>query len=234
MSPFSPPKKAAFVIGISATLFQPVRSGSHLYTANLYTLRSGHQVKGLTDSRGSFPLGLPCPRLLCLYYSTSFGVCQEVFSTFFIPLGDDSAGISRKGEPVSTQSPMGAISFPLRWLLTASLLTPLLYHNSGDLSRGFLHFFWEGTLDYCSALAYGIPTLRWLYRVSPLDTIIIPHPTPKVNSAECTNSGKNIFCFLCDFLLDKMLAVCYNGKFRAHQPWARRWKSHPKMEWLSH
>ena len=37
----------AFVIGISATLFQPVRSGSHLYSANLHTLRSGHRVEVL-------------------------------------------------------------------------------------------------------------------------------------------------------------------------------------------
>ena len=77
------------------------------------------------------------------HYSTLCWVCQEVFSTFFIPLGDDSAGISWKDEPVSTQSSMGAISFPLRWLLTASLLTSLLYHTLWGLSRGFSKVFWN-------------------------------------------------------------------------------------------
>lgn len=118
MSPFSPPKKAAFVIGISATLFQPVRSGSHLYTANLYTLRSGHRVKGLTDSRGSFPLGLPCPRLLYPYCITTWVICQGFFEEFLFNL-------CRLG------------------ICCSSSLTPLLYHNLGDLSRGFCHF-----LDY--------------------------------------------------------------------------------------
>ena len=37
---------------------------------------------GLTASRGSFPLGLPCPRLLYPYCITRYGVCQEVFWTF--------------------------------------------------------------------------------------------------------------------------------------------------------
>ena len=63
-------KEVACVSCVSATFFQPVRSGSHLYTANRNTLRSGHGVEGLTDSRGSFPLGLPCPRLLYPYCIT--------------------------------------------------------------------------------------------------------------------------------------------------------------------
>ena len=50
-------------------------------------MRSGHGVEGLTDSRGSFPLGLPCPRLLYPYCITTWVICQGVsyiFSEFFI------------------------------------------------------------------------------------------------------------------------------------------------------
>ena len=73
----------AFVSCVSTTFFQPAWSGSHLYPAHRNTVRSGHGVKGLTDSRGSFPLGLPCPRLLYPYCITTWGVCQEVFEISF-------------------------------------------------------------------------------------------------------------------------------------------------------
>ena len=61
---------------------------------------------------------------LTLLYHKSDGMSRGFFN-FFIPLGDDSAGIGWKGEPAFTQSSMGAISFPLRCLLSASLLTLL-------------------------------------------------------------------------------------------------------------
>ena len=73
----------AFVSCVSTTFFQPAWSGSHLYPAHRNTVRSGHRVEGLTDSRGSFPLGLPCPRLLYPYCITTWGVCQEVFEISF-------------------------------------------------------------------------------------------------------------------------------------------------------
>ena len=115
----------AFVSCVSPTLFQPVGSGSHLYSAHRNTVRSGHRVKGLTDSRGSFPLGLPCPRLLYPYCITTWEICQEVFYIFF-------------NQPDRGNSPTrDAVLFNLVILLTS--LT--LYHNLGDLSRGFLHFF---------------------------------------------------------------------------------------------
>ena len=77
------PITMACVSCVSPTFFQPVGSGSHLYPAHRNTVRSGHGVEGLTDSRGSFPLGLPCPRLLYPYCITTWEICQEVFSTFF-------------------------------------------------------------------------------------------------------------------------------------------------------
>lgn len=42
-------------------------------------LAVGSWGRGLTDSRGSLPLGLPCPPLLYSYYSTDLSVCQEFF-----------------------------------------------------------------------------------------------------------------------------------------------------------
>ena len=166
MSPFSPPKKAAFVIGISATLFQPVRSGSHLYTANLYTLRSGHRVKGLTDSRGSFPLGLPYPRLLYPYCITTWAVCQEVFwknSGLFslsplltilwlvsVPSREPNRtlkGLSKR-DKVQWLLVINPLLFLLSTVLGAfaaevPLLTPLLYHIVWVLSRGFWYIFFR-------------------------------------------------------------------------------------------
>ena len=84
-------EKVAFVSCVSPTLFQPTGSGSHLYSAHRNTVRSGHGVKGLTDSRGSFPLGLPCPRLLYPYCITTWEICQEFFLSFY-PVDSRSGG----------------------------------------------------------------------------------------------------------------------------------------------
>ena len=46
-------------------------------------LAVGSWGKELTDSRGSLPLGLPCPPLLYSYYSTDLIVCQELFQKIF-------------------------------------------------------------------------------------------------------------------------------------------------------
>ena len=43
----------------------------------------GSWGRGLTDSRGSFPLGLPCPPLLYPYCITTWEICQGVFYIFF-------------------------------------------------------------------------------------------------------------------------------------------------------
>ena len=173
----------AFVVGISPTLFQPVGSGSHLYSAHLHTMRSGHGVKGLTDSRGSFPLGLPCPRLLYPYCITTWEICQEFFLSFY---------------PMDSKV----------WWVPLALLTSLtLYHTSGGLSRGFLHFF--------SRMVRATFTHRGRYPVatSPLDTNILSHLSADYKMEYCTIVGSIICAFLCDFLLDKLLAVCYNGNF---------------------
>lgn len=65
------------------------RHGSHILSAwgvwftFIFRTPTDHAVgswgRGLTDSRGSFPLGLPCPPLLCLYYIMLSQVCQALF-----------------------------------------------------------------------------------------------------------------------------------------------------------
>ena len=62
---------------------QRTGSGSHLYSANLHTLRSGHGAKVLLALVGIHFSWSPCPLLLYPYYSTSLRVCQEVFLNFF-------------------------------------------------------------------------------------------------------------------------------------------------------
>ena len=108
------------VVEISATLFQPARSGSHLYSAPLHPVRSR-----TLSSRSYSPLvGLATPLLPCIphlhpYYITRMGICQEVFSK--------SLWKTLKVFP-STTHPSGRASH---------LLTPLLYHKSCDLSIDF-------------------------------------------------------------------------------------------------
>ena len=76
------------VVEISATLFQPARSGSHLYSAPLHPVRSR-----TLSSRSYSPLvGLATPLLPCFphlhpYYITRMGICQEVFNIFFKSFG---------------------------------------------------------------------------------------------------------------------------------------------------
>ena len=68
----------------------------------------------------------------------------------------------------------GGHQFPTSLVTHYFPLDALIVSQLGRFVKGvFYIFFREEALDYCSALAYGIPTLRWLYRVSPLDTIII-------------------------------------------------------------
>lgn len=64
-------------------------------------------------------------------------------------------------------------------------LTLLLYHKSGDLSRGFEKVFQKFLVDYCSARFLpqrSICAILVGCFPSPLDTIIIPQEYPKVNS----------------------------------------------------
>ena len=141
----------ACVSCVSPTLFQPVRSGSHLYPAHRNTVRSGHGVEGLTDSRGSFPLGLPCPRLLYPYCITTWEICQEVFEISF-------KGLFLLGAPLTP----GVLWTPLDF----SYIVP----HIGRFVKGFLtfsqNFFFKST--YARA-TLAMASIR-LRLPSPLDT----------------------------------------------------------------
>ena len=61
------------------SLLQRNGSGSHLYTANLHTLRSVHWVEVLLALVGTHISWSPHPPLLCFHYTTHCGICQALF-----------------------------------------------------------------------------------------------------------------------------------------------------------
>ena len=144
------PHWVAFVSCVSSTLFQPARSGSHLYPAHRNTVRSDHRVKGLTDSRGSFPLGLPCPPLLCFYYSTSLFSCQGVLENYFrfawlgelLPLS-----APRIGQKGLDSSPCHFTSAPTHSQATLVFLAPCtcIIAQVGLFVKGFFTFFFRAS-----------------------------------------------------------------------------------------
>ena len=80
----------AFIVGIIPTLFQPVGSGSHLYPANLHTLRLevSHfwRLESLTRSRGrSLSFGsLPLPSVIIIaQWQAVVKRFLKYFQTFF-------------------------------------------------------------------------------------------------------------------------------------------------------
>ena len=60
-----------------------------------------------------------------------------------------------------------------------SPVVPLLYHNLGDLSRGFLHFFSRFDADFGLVRPHDLGE-SISCPLSPLDTTSIPQNTPKV------------------------------------------------------
>ena len=157
MSPFSPPKKLAFVSCVSSTLVQPARSGSHLYPAHRNTVRWEICGAGLTRLSWDLPFGF-CPLPLCLYYSTGLEVCQGVFYIFF-----------RFRSPELPQLGSG-FHLPL---------TPLLYHTLRGLSRGkskFFQLFFALILSVLLLLSGVTFTPQFAF---PLDNDSIPYPPSK-------------------------------------------------------
>ena len=121
---------------------QRTGSGSHLYSANLHTLRSGHGAEVLLALVGThlFVVALPSPFVLLLYHR-SCGL-SRVFLTFFF------GGRWWELNPHSPKANVSEIAnlLYLSFLAevvrsTSSPSVPLLYHTSRDLSRGFLNFF---------------------------------------------------------------------------------------------
>ena len=69
---------------------QRTGSGSHLYTANLHTLRSVHRVEDLLALVGTHILWSPHPPLLYLDYITLLVICQALFLPSLIFFREDT------------------------------------------------------------------------------------------------------------------------------------------------
>ena len=149
----------AFVSCVSSTFFQPARSGSHLYSANRNTLRSGHGAKVLLTLVGTRSLGRLALSFCTLIVSHFKGFVKRFFTFFF--------------------EGCFVLHFRFRYSLPVCplLLTPLLYHNLGDLSRGFLHFlrtFFSGAPTpvlhsqwQAFVCGYPLPLTMIVYHTSP-------------------------------------------------------------------
>jgi hypothetical protein len=122
-------------------------------------------IKDLPDSRGSRLWLPPCIPHLYPYCITLLRVCQEVFEISF-------KGLFLLGAP----SPLVSCG-----LLLTSLT---LYHNLGDLSRGFLFFSrFLFAPKFLRVVSYPHPKVETLGSViSPLDIISIPQTTQKVKN----------------------------------------------------
>ena len=165
----------AFVSCVSPTFFQPVGSGSHLYSAHRNTVRSGHGVEGLTDSRGYFPLGLPCPRLLYPYCITTWEICQEVFEISF-------KGLFLLGAPLTP----GVLWTPL----DVSYIVP----HIGRFVKGFLEIIFKKVAcrkvgSYTASANSSTPSVGFPPPAvfPPLDTNSIPHPSPDCDRQNVQN-----------------------------------------------
>ena len=91
--------------------------------------------QGLTRLSWVLPSASALLPSLCFYYSTLLVICQGVFRNFLKFLFKQHHSLGRCDPLVVSLVTGGdSLSFPL---------TPLLYHNLGNLSRGFLHFFIE-------------------------------------------------------------------------------------------
>jgi hypothetical protein len=110
-------------------LLQPLRHWFTFIFRKYEHLAVGSWGKGLTDSRGSFPLGLPYPPLLYLDYSTHLAICQDLFyfftggatRTHIIPVADSTDDTSRRWEnPTRT----GGVAF---WRTPRNRSTPSVF-----------------------------------------------------------------------------------------------------------
>lgn len=72
-----------YCIAHNPLLLQPLGHWFTFISRKCEHLAVGSSDIGLTDSRGSLPLGLPCPLLLYPYCITTWVVCQEGISNFF-------------------------------------------------------------------------------------------------------------------------------------------------------
>ena len=136
------------VVEISATLFQPARSGSHLIYRNPYTpCGRGLYRQGLTRLSWGLPLRFCLASLICtciiahiwLLVKYFFEKSQFYFLGFRLHLLLSRSVLLAK----SLVEELGNTPWNRTFAETSfrTPFVPLLYHNLSDLSRGFLHFF---------------------------------------------------------------------------------------------
>ena len=94
-------------------------------------------IKDLPDSRGSRSQLLPCFPHLYLDYITHLVICQALFLIFF---GGNGGARPSKSRVRAELNRLAAFPKPLTVPIPLAFV-PLLYHNLGDLSRGFFIFF---------------------------------------------------------------------------------------------
>ena len=179
----------ACVSCVSATFFQPVRSGSHLYSAHRNTVRSRTLSTRSYRLSWVFPFGTALLPSLCFYYSTLGGVCQEVFEISF-------KGLFLLGVPYT----LGVLWTPLDF----SYIVP----HIGRFVKGFFTFFFEP-----AGRSLTLRPTRNGGRVctaSPLDNNSISHLFSNCNRQNAQIRDFYFLVFCATFLLTKLVAVWYN------------------------
>ena len=117
------------------------------------------------------------------------------------------------------------------WDCLALAFCTLIVSQLGRFVKGFLEIIFKKVAcrkvgSYTASAnsstpSVGFPTPEVF---PPLDTNILSHLDADYKMEYCTIVGFIICASLCDFLLDKLLAVWYNGNSRASHPGARRRK----------
>ena len=182
------------------SLLQLNGSGSHLYTANLHTLRSGHRELVLHRSRGLRFFPLPSLAFCTLIVSHFKGFVKRFFELFLfgreilfyftqLRIGERLFApvclfctliVSQLGRFVKRFLKFLSKDFfysvrPSPLASCGLLLTSLtLYHTSGGLSRGFLKFLLRKLRAGRLGRTQPLPTVRHLAWVSQLPRCSLP------------------------------------------------------------
>lgn len=130
----------------------------------------------------SYPDAPIIPRLY-LYYNTRLAFCQEVFLVFcwrcdsnaHHPIADSTDDTSHRWENSTRTSRMAFWGFPPTDGHHLCFV-PLLYHNLGNLSRGFRNFY-SILLHFLLATLQTYSGIRLEVVTSPLDIISISQIT---------------------------------------------------------
>ena len=159
-----------YCIAHNPLLLQPLGHWFTFISRKYEHLAVGSSGVGLTDSRGSLPLGLPCPLRLYPYCITTWEICQEVFFRF-----------------LSIQSSCGHLlrkPYRLRPRLTSWLLLHCITHRA--ICQGVFYIFFSSLARWVSGSIchQSLPmqeVLQWYTLCpSPLDTTDYTTSAPRL------------------------------------------------------